>query len=567
MTHFFYSSTFSTIRSTILTLLFSVLSLTVSAQPSSVKSAYKSVFTLTTFDKNGQLLASSHGVFIGANGECLSLWKPFVGASSAVIVDAKGKKYDVETLLGANEMYNMCKFSVKTDVTPLPLATSAEASGTKVWLSEYALKKAKSYEININKVETFMEKYAYYIFTDNIEDNLDGCPVLNGNGELLGLIHQSTINSDHYAVDPNLSTTFQLTGLSINDVTLSKSFIRTALPKEQNAALLTLMMAKQKGDSLKLSQYIDDFIAAFPTSNDGYFEHAQQELAALHFDKADADMQRAIAVVDNKDEAHSNYSRLIFNKLLYIPDSTFTAWTFEKAREEAQKAYEINPLPVYRQQEAEVLKQTGQYQEAYDMFMSLTKTGEPYGELYYQAALCKSQLNAPNEEIIALLDSAISVQTNSTASVQSAAPYYLARARMYNFAGQYRKAMLDYNEYDTLMLGRLNHEFFYERYKCELNGKLFQQALNDIMRAIILNRAEPVYYAELGSLQLRVKEYEEAVKTSDVLLSIMPEDTDAYIIKGIALGALNRKDEARNALQKAKELGDERADRLLETYK
>jgi hypothetical protein len=101
--------------------------------------------------------------------------------------------------------------------------------------------------------------------------------VLNGNGELLGLIHQSTINSDHYAVDPNLSTTFQLTGLSINDVTLSKSFIRTALPKEQNAALLTLMMAKQKGDSLKLSQYIDDFIAAFPTSNDGYLGFASME--------------------------------------------------------------------------------------------------------------------------------------------------------------------------------------------------------------------------------------------------------------------------------------------------
>ena len=553
-------------RTLIVLLAFCTFSSFASAQPAPVKNAYKSVFTLTTFDKDGQILASSHGVFIGSNGECLSLWKPFVGAYSAVVIDAKGNKHDVETLLGANDIYNMCKFNVKATTTPLPLATVSEATGAKVWLSEYALKKAKAYELGINKVETFMEKYAYYIFTDAIEDNLEGCPVLNSGGQLLGLIQESTITTDHYAVDANLNTTFHLTGLSLNDAVMSKSFIRTALPQEQDAALLTLMMAKQKGDSIKLSQYINDFIEAFPKANDGYFEHAQLELAALNFANAAKDMEKAISVVDAKDEAHSNYARLIFNKLLYIPDSTYTDWTLEKARAEAQEAYHINPLPAYKQQEAEIVKQMGQYQEAYDIFMQLTNSGEAYGELYYQAALCKSQLNAPNEEIIALLDSAISVQTSSNAPVQAAAPYYLARARMYNFMQQYRKAMLDYNEYDTLMLGRVTHDFYYERYKCEYNGKLFQQALNDIARAIILNRTEPVYYAELASLQLRVKEYEEAIRTCEVLTSIAPESTDAYIIKGLALGELNRKQEALEAFQKAKELGDERADGFIEKY-
>lgn len=551
---------------TIMILLF-MFCMTTVAQPSAVKNASKSVFTLTTFDKNGQLIASSHGVFIGTNGECLSLWKPFVGAYSAVVIDTKGKRYEVETLLGANDLYNMCKFSVKTATLPLTVAATPEPTDSKVWLSEYALKKPKSYEISISKVEMFMEKYAYYIFNDQIEDNLEGCPVLNNDGQLLGLIQESTITTDHYAVDANLNATFHLTGLSINDATMNKTFIRTALPDDQDAALLTLMMAKQKGDSLHLAKYIDDFIEAFPKANDGYFEHAQQELAALHFSNAAADMERAISIVDAKDEAHSNYARIIFNKLLYIPDTTYTDWTYEKARAEVQQAYSINPLPVYKQQEAEILKQMGQYEEAYNMFMQLANSSDSYGELYYQAALCKTQLNAPNDEIIALLDSAISVQTSGSAPIQSAAPYYLARARMYNFTGQYRKAMLDYNEYDTLMLGRVTHDFFYERYKCELNGKLFQQAMNDIMRAIILNRAEPVYYAELASLQLRVKEYEDAVKTCDMLLAIRNENTDAYIIKGLALGELNHKDEAIEAFRKAKELGDERADAFIEKYK
>ena len=41
------------------------------AQPAVVKNATKSVFSLTTFRADGSLLASSHGVFVGNEGEGL----------------------------------------------------------------------------------------------------------------------------------------------------------------------------------------------------------------------------------------------------------------------------------------------------------------------------------------------------------------------------------------------------------------------------------------------------------------------------------------------------------------
>ena len=65
----------------------------VMAQPAPVKNAAKAVFTLTTFKADGQLLASSHGVFVDANGTALSDWSSFEGAASAVVIDATGKRF------------------------------------------------------------------------------------------------------------------------------------------------------------------------------------------------------------------------------------------------------------------------------------------------------------------------------------------------------------------------------------------------------------------------------------------------------------------------------------------
>ena len=70
--------------------------LTTAAQPSPVKNVGKSVFTLTTFKADGSLLASSHGVFVDDAGTAVSDWSSFDGASKAVVIDAAGKRMDVD---------------------------------------------------------------------------------------------------------------------------------------------------------------------------------------------------------------------------------------------------------------------------------------------------------------------------------------------------------------------------------------------------------------------------------------------------------------------------------------
>ena len=112
--------------------------LTSIAQPSWVKKATKSVFTLKTFAADGSLIASSNGFFIGTNGEAVSSFSPFKGASRAVVIDAQGKETEVASILGANDIYDVARFRVASNKTqPLPICSTMMPEGSMVWLLPY----------------------------------------------------------------------------------------------------------------------------------------------------------------------------------------------------------------------------------------------------------------------------------------------------------------------------------------------------------------------------------------------------------------------------------------------
>lgn len=91
--------------------------LPVSAQSWASK-AVKSLLTLKTFSKDGTLLASSTGFFVGTDGEAVSSYAPFKGAQRAVVIDAQGKEYPVEFMLGANETYDVAKLRLPHERPP-----------------------------------------------------------------------------------------------------------------------------------------------------------------------------------------------------------------------------------------------------------------------------------------------------------------------------------------------------------------------------------------------------------------------------------------------------------------
>lgn len=537
----------------------------VHGQSKQVKKAAASIFSLTTFKTDGTLLASTNGVFISDNGEAISAFYPFVGADSAVVIDTNGNALPVDVIIGANELYDVCKFKVNGKTTPIKIASTPSNDGEKVWMLGYSIKNQDAKQVPIQKTELFMDKYTYYIFTSETPENMEGCPFVNAKGELIGILQHANHSEGTHAVDAHFMKDMQINnGLSLADPVLRQTTIRTQLPAKEEDALVTLMMASEQNKKNYL-KYIQDFKRLFPHAVDGYAAQARQYANKKEFAKAATEMETAIQNVHKKDAAHAEYAKIIFHQQLFQPDSTYLAWSLDKALTEAQKAYEINPLPAYQHQQAQIIYSKGNYQKAYDMFIALTKTNLRSGELFYEAAQAKAQLKANQAEILSLLDSAVAACPQPLTPI--AAPFVLARGAAYDQAGDYKKAIMDYNRYDTLMLGRANHEFYYTRFNCNVKLRRYQQALNDIAHAAVLNRQEPTYLAEMASLQLKVNYIDDALKTAELCIGIAPNYPDIYLIKGLALIQKKQKKLGIEAFEKAKQLGDKRAQDYIDKYK
>ena len=540
--------------------------LPLSAQPNWAKSATKSVFTLKTFSSDGSLIASTNGFFTGTRGEAVSNYAPFKGAARATIIDAAGKEWQVTGILGANDMYDVVKFRVNCPKSqPLAISQSIAPIGSNTWLLPYhETKNLKNGPVR--KAETIFGDYAYYTVAMNMTENLVSCPLLNDAGEAIGMMQQPASDKDtlSYAVSARYVDSLKITGITFNDPTLKLTQIKKELPTDIQEATLALYLSSSVVDSSTYVSLIEDFIRQFPGAPDGYVYRAQQETAGGDFASAEKDMEQAIKVSDKKEEAHYSYARMIYNKEIYQSDQPFAGWSLDKALSEIQAANSLNSQPTYRQLEAHILYAQQKYDEAYQIYTELTGTNLRSADVFFSAARCKEMLK-DTTTMLALMDS--TMNTFSKPYLKEAAPYLWARAQARRDAGKYRGAISDMNEYEELMAANINDNFYYIRHQTEIQGRLFQQALNDIDRAIQINPQETLYYAEKASLQIRVGHYDGALATAQECINLDANNSDGYLFLGLAQCLKGNKAEGIQNLQKAKDLGEPQAEALIEKYK
>ena len=535
------------------------------AQPSWVKKATKSVFTLKTFAADGSLIASSNGFFTGPNGEAVSSFSPFKGAARAIVIDAQGKETAVECILGANDIYDVARFRVASNKTqPLPICTTTMPEGSTVWLLPYHETK-QLLSGPIRKAEKFMGNYDYYTVAITSPQHVENCPLLNESGEVIGLIQPSANAADSlsYAISVVFVDSLRMTGFSINEPVFQQTQVKKALPSDIKEANVALFLASSKNDSLAYAELVDDMISQFPAAPDGYTYKAQLAAAGGDFVTADQFMNDAIRVSDPKDEAHYNFARLIYNKAVYQSAIPYDSWSLDKALSEIRQSIDISPLPSYQQLEAEILFAQKEYDAAYDIFIRLSQSSMRSAEIFYSAAKCKAQLR-DTTAMLSMLDSC--VNTFSKPYFKEAAPYLWERAEARRDAGKYRDAIADMNEYEKLMSAEINESFYYIRHQTHIQARLYQQALNDINRAIQMNPNETLYYAEKASLEIRVGLYDDAIATAQECIAVDPKASDGYLFLGLAQCLKDNKKEGIENLRKAKELGDPQADALIEKY-
>ena len=533
------------------------------AQPKWAGKAAKSVFTLKTFKQDGSLLASGNGFFIGNEGEAVSNFSPFVGASRAVIIDASGKEMKVECITGANDLYDVARFRVSGKVSGLPIATTT-TTGSTAWVLPYsANKSARSQQGTIEKIDKAGD-YDYYTLAMQMPENTVGCPLLNENGEAIGIMQLSVGDSNKsYAIAVQFALGLKITGLSFNEQVYKSTSVKKDLPNELEQAIVALYVSGPQMTKESYREMIDDFIRKFPTAADGYTYRAQEEVNDNLFDDADRDMQQAVKMASKKDEAHFSFAKLIFQKEIFKNDRTYSGWTLDKAIAEADEAYRINPLSSYLELKGRILFAQKKYAEAYDVYQRLTTSDLNASEMFFNASRCKEMLGDHTAQL-ALLDSTIN--RTSRPFTRETAAYLFIRAQAYEGQEKYRQAISDYNEYEQVMRSSLNGQFYYIRSQAEVKARLFQQALNDLSKAIELEPRNTLFLAEKASLEVRVNLSDAAIETAQKLIVIDSQLSDGYLFLGIAQCQKGQKTEGLRNLQKAKELGNPQADKLITKY-
>ena len=115
------------------------------------------------------------------------------------------------------------------------------------------------------------------------------------------------------------------------------------------------------------------------------------------------------------------------------------------------------------------------------------------------------------------------------------------------------------------MVGTVNTDrFYYLREQSEAASRMFQQALDDIKRAISLAPQQPLYLLEYATLSVRIARYADAVPVLEVLVANFPDDLDCNRLLGFCYVQLGDKNRGVSYLQKAAARGDVNAQTLLE---
>lgn len=543
------------------------------------KDAYKAVLNLFTYDAGGKLLQSGTAFYVDEQGNAVTAYHLLENATRAVVVDAKGKQFDVTRILGANSTTDLVKFSTANggknvcfQLTEKP-ATKAE---TLLLLRYTTSKKSAPQLVTVNSDEPYNDYRYYQISAANEKDNF-ACPLMDEAGRLVAIVQQNVDKTatTACAIDARFISELKITATAALNRELRALHIPKALPDNAADALTYLYMLPASDTTAILTGY-GDFIAAYPDMADGYAGRATYQAECQRYAEAEADFAAALAKAQAStdstslqvDAIHYNLSNLIYRTVLAQKDTAavYPGWTLTRAESEADQAYALQPYPLYVMQKGYCQYSARNYAGAYQSFEQACRDPKfASAETFFSTARALELSHGDSLRVLALLDSCVSRIPQPVSAKY--AQYYLERSQRLLRAGRYRDAVLDYNEYEKAVGPKnLNENFYYLRSQAELEARMFQQALDDIRHVIAVTSQPLPFRIEEALILLRAGEFEQALQTAQTVLKELPENPDCYKIMGIAQGELGQKASALQNLRKAQELGDDTVAPFLEKY-
>lgn len=543
--------------------------------PKWAEKAKKAVFSVVTYDKENKIKGTGNGFYIDAQGIALSDYSLFEGAERAVIINADGKQLDVNRIMGANSMYDVVKFNTPIDKKQMTLNIAAQPAkvGETVYLLPYSTQKATTVQTGkVTAVDSIGNNSFYYTLEMKTGEKTISCPIMNANGEVLGLIQKnaSEESTESYAIGAGYGSALTISALSMNDGALNKIGIKKALPDTEDQALVFLYMSSEQLDKDSYFTLLNDFLAQYPNSTEGYIRLANYYLAsgdASQYALADENMKKAIDVATQKDEAHYQVAKAIYSYMLSLQEGqeAYKEWSYDKALELIRKAVQLSAQPVHIQLEGDILFAQGKYAEAFEAYNKVNQTSFASAASFYSASKAKQLTEGSDmNEVLALMDGAIEKLNKPYFS--DAAPYFYERAELRAQVGKFREAVMDYNTFFDAVAGDVTALFYYQREQAEMQCRMYQQALNDINKAVEMAPEDVDFLVEKGSVHLRVNQLDEAIATFQKAISMNDQYAAAYRMLGYCQAMQKKNKEACANFAKAKELGDTVVDQLIEKY-
>lgn len=536
--------------------------------------AKKAVFSVVTYDKDNKIKNTGNGFYINENGTALSDYTLFEGAERAVIINADSKELPVLHILGANSMYDVVKFTTETDKKTIALKTAAQPAvvGETVYLLPYSTQKAAACQMGqVTKVDTIGDNAYYYTLSMSTGEKTVSCPIMNANGEVLGLIQKNASDDakESYAIGATYGASLSITALSMNDMSLNKIGIKKALPETEDQALVYLFMASSQQNKEDYATTLNEFLKQYPNSVDGYIRRATSYLGYgndEHNALAESDMKKAMDITTNKGETQYNIAKLIYSYVISLNDKKpYGDWSYDKALSIVREAIKNDNQPIYSQLEGDILFAMKNYPEAFVAYERVNQSSIASATTFYSAAKTKQLIEgADMNEVVALMDSAVARFTPPYTS--EAAPYFYERAEMKAQMGKFRDAVADYDAFYDAVGGRVTAAFYLQREQAEVQCKMYQQAINDINKAVEMAPEDVEMWVEKGSVHLRVGQHNEAIEALNKAISLDPKAAAAYRMLGYCQMQLKKNKEACENFAKAKELGDEVVDGLIRKY-
>ena len=561
-------------RKIILTIIsLAVISVTAGAakSPKWAKSGRSAVCRIVAYDAEGNETGSTTGFLLGANGEGISEYDIFSNASSAVAIDMYGQSHDIMYVTGASRIYNVAKFRIAPfkGMNGLTAAAEQASADETVYIMSYSdEKKYTPSAHSLAAISNISGEYAYYTLGGGIDTTCACSPLMNSAGQVIGIVQEAYGNDTcNYAVDIRYASSLAISSaLTLNGDDYRSMTFPKALPDNEDQALVYLYM-NQGGDRAKYEKLLESFIRQYPDSPDGYLRKGSYLICSgdsTKYPEGRAQMDKAVQIAQDKGDALYQYASLIYSTLTSVPAVRMEGWTLDEALGKVNEAISKDSLPSYIQLQGNILYAQEKYQEALRSYQSLNRSSSASPDSYYYTSVVKDRLQYDADEIIATLDSAVNFYGRPYTS--KVAPFILERATTKENLGRHREAVLDLNEYEQIIgTASLTSEFYYFREQIEIQAKMYEQALKDIERAVYLTPDDLGLNLEQASLLLRVGMTDQALPILQQLTRENPEDADCQRLLAVCMMRSDMKDEAREHLQKARDLGDGLAEELLQS--